>query len=235
MVIGVLDNESIIIVEVTEFISKIRLSIPPFYYSMSMTKNETTNLYNTFVHSEVGANQGCFGSSIGDRLSNSNYSPEDITEFVYMRYCPTKRYPDVSTHWSLRPALYTENTLSFASDTASSRRSGGIIRTKSNKQTVVKSYVYRFENVITVNGEQTHYCIARSQASGNRGIIKLTECGPMTPWISQWFEIIEEADSWGKKKLATELDDANKRQVPSLCPEVDKSTCFLEEEEKEVF
>ena len=57
----------------------------------------------------------------------------------------------------------------------------------------------------------------------------------MTPWISQWFEIIEEADSWGKKKLATELDDANKRQVPSLCPEVDKSTCFLEEEEKEVF
>lgn len=259
---------------------------------MTMSKNKTRNVYSTFVHSQVGEDQGCFGSSIELSLNNQK-DPEDISEYVYMRYCPEKRYPDLSTHWSLRPALYTEYLSTTADDSKLTRtvvasrktridinrkrrnshinasnseaslerqvrrpagnepvytgqRTGGRrtnyrnyrnkretlhkkfknlipvespeenelleqseiqdaslpignpkskntrIRTKSSRQIVVKSYVYRFENTIIENGSETSYCMFRNK----KGVIKLEECGPVTPNIDQWFEIIEEVEDY---------------------------------------
>lgn len=157
------------------------------------------------IHSKVGKKQGCFGSSVERSLAD-RVELEAINEFVYMRYCPTERWPDMSTQWKLRAGIYTESMSTFTDPISNfgdetngldkdwlgrrAKRGRGALHSKTE---IVNSQVFRFENGIDVEGEEMSFCVIRL----SKGILKLTECGPMTPTIAQWFEIIEEDEAWG--------------------------------------
>ena len=173
---------------------------PSLHFNMEMTQNNRTNLFTTALHSALGSHEGCFGSSLDTMLSKKD--PEDIEEYVYMRYCPTRQYPDRSTHWSLRPAVYRERKASYASPKEVAHPTNGVrrvIRTPYQEQIVSKSYVYRFEVVIDDKGERTHFCISQN----DKGQIMLAECKPMSPLFKQWFEIIPDHENQGWKRKNT--------------------------------
>ena len=161
------------------------------HFKFDMKRNINTNLYNTFVHSQVGKDQGCFGSSLQNSIVKKKQETEEINEFLYMRYCPTTKWPDVSTRWGLRPAKYVEMVETSAKPTnykdKSSDKTWRYLH-KSSTNLVSDSYVYRLENIVEIDGEQNHFCISKN----GENQLKLKECGSMNPNVDQWFEIIEE-------------------------------------------
>jgi len=166
------------------------------HFKIRMKLNETSGNYNALIHSEIGQQHGCFGSSISSTLAAEfPKNREDIKEYVYLRYCSTANYPDYSTHWTFRPAVYTEEVdTSWPIDESKDKIKfnsislGEIQRIPSVNTKVSETFVYRLENVINDTGEEYKFCIVRTP----RGVLKLTECGPKNPSIAQWFELLHD-------------------------------------------
>lgn len=159
------------------------------HFQFDLLMNETTLLYESFFYSQIGKMDfGCIGSSIDEKLSNKGngyrndqrIDPENLKDYIYMKYCPGRYSNDyLSTTWSLRPAKYTEIKKIYNIHDISS---GPVI-----EKVLATTFLYRFENVVNIFGEEIHFCLSKDDDA-----LKLAECGPITPTIEQWFEIIPE-------------------------------------------